>query len=279
MIRLSVVSAFLAVLALAAWPDRGSAQEAVVWAVGDAGDGSEPAHMVEALIQADNPDALLYLGDVYPEGRAEDFAESFDPVFGPLKGITWPTHGNHDWANRRTGYRPYWRTRIGGRDWYRVRIGGWEVVSLSSEARHDKRSPQVSWLKRVLSKNSGTCRLAFWHRPLRSPGTVHGGTPNVAPLWKALRGHARLVVNAHEHLMSRFRTFDGMTEYVSGAGGYTLYGARPDPRTMFVRTGVQGALRIALSPRRAALEFRDVTGQVLDSSGARCRPLKPVRRR
>lgn len=279
MMRRSAVTLVLVGLAAGAWPDRGVAQEAVVWAVGDGGDGTAEARMVGALVQADNPDAFLYLGDVYPEGRAEDFTERYDPVFGPLKDITWPTHGNHDWPNRRMGYRRYWRSRIEGRDWYRVKIAGWEVLSLSSEARHDKRSPQVRWLKRVLATNSGTCRLAFWHRPLRSPGTVHGGTPSVAPLWNALRKRARLVVNAHDHLMSRYRRLDGMTQYISGAGGYTLYGTRPDPRAAFVRSGVRGALRMALAPGRATLEFHDVAGRVLDSSSARCRPLKPVQRR
>lgn len=262
----------------ACWPARGAAQESVVWAVGDAGDGSDRARMVAALIQADNPSALLYLGDVYPEGRARDFAERYDPVFGPLKPITWPTHGNHDWRNRRTGYRPYWRSRIGAKLWYRVHIRGWEVLSLNSEARHDRRSPQVSWLKRVVAQNSGTCRLAFWHRPLRSPGTIHGDTPGVAPLWSALRRRARLVVNGHDHLMTRYRPVDGIAQYISGAGGHTLYMARPDNRAAFVGAGTQGALRIGLARGRATLEFRDVTGAVLDSSSARCRPLRPARR-
>ncbi len=264
----------LTLLAFAA----GDAQAAVIWAVGDAGDGSDEARAVAATIQADDPDALLYLGDVYPAGRAEDFAERYDPAFGPLKSITWPTPGNHEWANRRTGYHPYWRSRIHGRDWYRLRIEGWEVIALNSEIRHDKRSRQVRWLKRVLAKNRGTCRLAFWHRPLRSPGLVHGGTASIAPLWNSLRGHARLVVNAHDHLMARFRRIDGMTEYVSGAGGYTLYQVRQDRRTEFVRAGIRGALRIELEPGRAKAEFRDAAGQVLDSSRARCKPLKRARR-
>jgi hypothetical protein len=251
--------------------------EVALWAVGDAGDGTVEAQATSALIQADAPYALLYLGDVYPEGRAEDFAERYDPVFGPLKSITWPTPGNHDWANRKAGYFAYWGRRV--KPWYRLKIAGWEIISLNSELRHDRRSPQVKWLKRVIALKKGTCRLGFWHRPLRSPGLVHGGTESVAPLWNQLAGHARLVVNAHEHLMARFHRIDGLTEYVSGAGGYTLYRARPDHRLDFIRTGIQGALRIALSPGRASLEFRSTTGEVLDRSSARCRPLSSRRGR
>lgn len=242
-----------------------------MWAVGDAGDGTAEARATAALIQADAPDAFLYLGDVYPEGTAQDFAERYHPVFGPLKGITWPTPGNHDWANRATGYFRYWGRAI--KPWYRVRIAGWELISLNSEVRHDRRSPQVRWLNRVLALNKGTCRLAFWHRPLFSAGTVHGGTANVTPLWNALRRRARLVVNAHDHVMLRYRRRDGITEYVSGAGGFTLYSTRPDSRADFVRSGVRGALRLTLSAGRASLEFRSATNEVLDRSSARCKPL------
>src|SRR5918998_6928299 len=100
--RLGAVTLVLSGFALAGWGDRATAQAAVVWAVGDAGDGSDQARAIGSLIAADSPDALLYLGDVYPDGRAEDFAERYHPAFGALKPVTWPTPGNHDWTNRRT---------------------------------------------------------------------------------------------------------------------------------------------------------------------------------
>jgi hypothetical protein len=271
-VRLADVRRLLVAALVAAFAGTGQAHaQVVVWAVGDGGDGTEAAHAVSALIQADAPDALLYLGDVYPEGTAQDFSERYHPVFGPLKSITWPTPGNHDWANRATGYFRYWGRRV--KPWYRVTIAGWEIISLNSETRHDRRSPQVNWAKRVVALKRGTCRLAFWHRPLRSPGLIHGGTANVAPLWNAVRGHVRLVVNAHDHLMTRFKRIDGITQYISGAGGYTLYRSRPDHRADFIRSGTNGALRIALSRGRASLEFRSTTGEVLDRSSARCKPL------
>jgi hypothetical protein len=276
-VRVDAVRRFLAAALVAASAGifAGVAQaqaEVVLWAVGDGGDGSDEAKAVGALIQADSPDGFLYLGDVYPDGRAQDFAQRYHPVFGGLKAITWPTPGNHEWANRKTGYFRYWGRRV--KPWYRVSVPGWEIISLNSEARHDRRSVQVKWLKRAVARKRGTCRLAFWHRALRSPGLIHGGTTNVAPLWNALLGHARLVVNAHEHLMARYKPIQGMTQYVSGAGGYTLYNARPDHRTDFIRTGIQGALRISLRRGRASLEFRSTSGEVLDRSSASCRPLR-----
>jgi acid phosphatase type 7 len=275
MIRGFVVSVAVALCLGCAATAR--AQE-VVWAVGDAGDGTVQAMGLASRIISDQPDRLLYLGDVYPDGRAEDFAERYDPLYGPLKAITWPTPGNHDWANRARGYYPYWSPRV-RKPYYRVAIAGWEVLSLNSGARTDERSPQVKWLKKQLDRTRGTCRLAFWHEPRYSPGSVHGNEPRVAPLWNALRRRARIVINAHDHVMVRYKRRDGISQYISGAGGYTLYRTRPDPRVAFAATPTQGALRMTLSRGRASLQFRTATGAVLDRSSVRCKPLTPAPRR
>jgi hypothetical protein len=271
MIKIGVVSSVLVALWLGC-AATARAQE-VVWAVGDAADYTDPAILMASQIVSDQPDRFLYLGDVYPDGTAQDFAERYHTLYGPLKAITWPTPGNHDWANRAMGYYPYWRPRV-RRPYYRVRIADWEVLSLNSETRTDESSPQVKWLKKQLDRTTGTCRLAFWHQPRYSPGTVHGNEPRMAPLWNALRRRARLVINAHDHVMVRYKLRDGISQYISGAGGYTLYGTRPDPRVAFAATPTQGALRMVLSPGRASLQFRSAAGTVLDRSSVRCKPLK-----
>jgi hypothetical protein len=242
----------------------------VVWAVGDGADGSLAAKRLARAIEADRPDAFLYLGDVYPDGTREDFARHYQPVYGRLAELTFPTIGNHEFANRQAGYYPYWRPHRLAKPWYRVRIGGWEVYSLNSEAAHGPGSPQLRWLERRLAGAKGDCRLAFWHRPRFSSGTVHGDAPDVAPLWDALSGHARLVLSGHDHVMQRFRPLDGLTQYVAGSGGATLYGTHSDTRAAFTRSGVTGALRIKLAPGVARLEFRSTDGRVLDRSRTRC---------
>jgi hypothetical protein len=247
-------------------------QPAVVWAVGDGADGSPVAKQLARRMERDHPSAFLYLGDVYPSGTATDYKRRYDPIYGRLADITWPTPGNHEWGNRAVGYNPYWRPRGRAKPWYRVTIGGWEVISLNSEAPHGPGSPQVRWLHRVLAKGGGTCRLAFWHRPRFSAGTVHGDQPDVAPLWNELRGHARLVLNGHEHTLQRFRTVGGLTEYVAGAGGANLYPLHPDRRLAFSRAGETGALRMTLTRGHARLEFRTVKGKTLDTSQVSCRP-------
>ena len=245
-------------------------EPALVWAVGDGADGSAIAQQLARRIDRSRPDAFLYLGDVYPGGTAEDYRRNWRPVYGRLDPITWPTPGNHEWWAREQGYFPYWRRHGRAKPWYRFSIGGWEVLSLNSETPHGPGSPQLRWLERVLARGDGTCRIAFWHRPRFSPDGVHGDAPDVAPLWNALQGHARLVLNGHGHVMARYRRRGSLTEYVAGTGGDVRYRVLHDPRLAFARSDLTGALRLTLTPGKADLEFRSVGGGLLDRSSATC---------
>src|SRR4051812_22676716 len=126
-----------------------SARSALIWAVGDGANGSDAAKGVADRIASARFDRLLYLGDVYPSGTAQDFARNYAPTYGPLARKTAPTPGNHDWPNRASGYRPYWRAARGVAvpDWYSFRAGGWTILALNSEAPHGRGSPQERWLR------------------------------------------------------------------------------------------------------------------------------------
>lgn len=246
---------------------------AVVWAIGDGADGSDTARALARRIAADRPDRLLYLGDVYDRGSAADFRERYDTVYGPLVGITAPAPGNHDWPAHRDGYDPYWRAQTGARTppWYKFRLSGWRIISLNSEAPHGHGTAQLRWLRHQMSRASGTCTLAFWHRPLMSAGD-HGDQPDVAPLWNALRGKASLVLNGHDHDLQRMHPRDGIVELVAGAGGMSHYSLDDDKRRAFGDDRHDGALRLELRPVRAKLSFVSTNGEVLDRSSVRCSP-------
>jgi hypothetical protein len=246
---------------------------AELWAVGD-GNASADGRAVAALIRAARPDRLLYLGDVYEAGTAADFAANYAPSYGRLAGLTAPTPGNHDWAAHASGYDPYWgralgRTRVPA--WYAFNAGGWQILSLNSEAPRDRGSPQERWLRGRLG-GAGTCTLAFWHRPRFSAGR-HGDEADIAPLWDDLRGSAAIVVNGHDHDMQRMAPIDGITQFVSGAGGRDRYAVDTgDQRLAFSDDREFGALRLRLRSGLASYAFVAADGRVLDAGRVRCRP-------
>jgi acid phosphatase type 7 len=245
---------------------------AVVWAVGDGGTDTPEAASVVRLIANGDVDRLLYLGDVYDDGTAEEFESNYEPTYGLLAALTAPTPGNHDAPNAQEGYDPYWE---GVWDtptpaYYAFRVSGWQILSLNSETDHDPGSPQLRWLHRQVD-TGGNCRIAFWHRPRFSAGTIHGDQPDAAPLWNAVSGDARIVLTGHEHDMQRLRPRDGITEFVSGAGGASLYNVdESDPRLAFSNDSQYGALRLELSPQRAVYSFVTAGGKVLDRGQVSC---------
>lgn len=258
---------------------------AVLWAVGDAADGGPAGRRVAERIRAARCDRLLYLGDVYETGTAEEFARHYDPLFGPLASVTAPTPGNHEWDGRAEGYDAYWTRVRGGPPprWYAFEAGGWELLSLNSEEPCGPGSPQGRWLRGRLERPARG-RLAFWHRPRLSAGT-HGDQPDVAPLWDALRGRASIVLGGHEHNLQRLQPVDGLTQFVVGAGGRGHYalrrswrrarvwpsrrrsGERPfrDRRLAFANDAHDGALRLELRPGLARFAFVAADGRILDA--------------
>ncbi|MGH2978257.1 MAG: metallophosphoesterase family protein [Solirubrobacterales bacterium] len=249
-----------------------SKRTAQIWAVGDGADGGGAARRVARMIERAGPDRVLYLGDVYESGTAEEFERNWRPVYGELDDVIAPTPGNHDWGNHEEGYDRYFaKTGIPtNRHHYSFKTAGWEVVSLNSEAGLEDGSPQRRWLRRALSER-GTCRIAFLHRPFLNAGR-HGDQRQIRPLWRALRGRAAIVLSGHDHNMQRFKRRDGLVQFISGAGGHHRYESdENDPRLAWDEDDEYGALRLDLRPGVARFRFVAPPGRTLDSGTIRCR--------
>ena len=246
----------------------------VVWAVGDGADGSDAAKEVAGMIEEDEPDRFLYLGDVYETGTAEEFDENYDSVYGDLAEIAAPTPGNHEYNRREEGYLPYWEEKKGSVQplFYSFELEGWEIISLNSEEGFEPKAEQLEFLEEELSE-PGTCRLPFWHTP-RYSAVPDGDEPSVEPFWNALRGHTEVVLNGHEHNMQRLEPTEGITQFQSGAGGHGLYYLdHEDPRLAFGNDTDYGALRLELERGLARFAFVANGGEVLDEGEIRCEPL------
>jgi Calcineurin-like phosphoesterase len=245
---------------------------AVVWAVGDGANGSHDARALARRIVAARPTLFLYLGDVYARGLRAEFRDNYRTVYGALDARAAPTPGNHEWGHHLSGYDPYWRSarHLPPPAFYSFRVAGWRFLSLNSEAPHGPGSQELRWLASQL-RGIGTCTVAYWHRPRYSAGS-HGDQADVAPLWDALRGHATLVLNGHDHDLQRLRPIDGITELVAGAGGNGRYAVdRADDRLAFANDSDYGALRLDLAPGSARWAFVASDGRRLDSGALRCR--------
>ena len=248
-------------------------RSAEIWAVGDGANGKPLSRRLGREIARSRPDRFLYLGDVYETGSAEEFRRNYAPLYGAMEDITAPTPGNHEWGNRDEGYDAYWRRVRGAvRPYYSFKTAGWEILSLNSEIDVDNDSDQMRWLRAAMSEE-GSCRIAFMHRSYLSAGR-HGDQEDLSAIWQALRGRAAIVLGAHDHNMQRFKPRDGLTQFVSGAGGDGLYESdENDPRLAWDEDDVYGGLRLELRPGLARFRFVELGGGVLHSGRVRCRPL------
>ncbi len=275
-LRRALPLALLCVLALAlAVP----AQAQTIWAVGDGADLNSDDDSLAGFIQRSGVDRFLYLGDVYENGTAEEYAQYYEPGFGRLKAITSPTPGNHEYANRAQGYDPYWGPAImqpNGGHYYSFDFGGYHFVSINSEEDTGFTSPQVAWLKSDLARYPGTCTIAFSHRPRYSAGP-QWNTTSMEPVWRALSGHAVVLLSGHTHNYQRHFPARLVTQFVIGTGGHEVSGADPqDPRLAATRGGVVGALRMRLEPGTIRYDFLTDDGQTLDSGALPCKPHLPT---
>jgi hypothetical protein len=271
------LNASCAALALAAvlWLAAPAAAQ-TVWAVGDGGVEGPEDDAVAARIEASGPfDRLLYLGDVYETGTADEFARNYHPSFGRFKSQTSPTPGNHEWGNRATGYDPYWGAlapRTAGGHWYSFDLGRWHVISLNSMEDLAAGSRQLAWLRRDLARYQGTCTAAFLHHPRYDASEGRGDDANLEPLWQALVGKAVVVLSGHGHNYQRFAPERGIVQFVVGTGGRRRYGLFAHPRLVAGTDDHFGALRMRLAADGATFEFVTTDGAVLDSGSLACTP-------
>jgi acid phosphatase type 7 len=240
---------------------------------------------------------LATLGDhAYPSGSRQQYAECYNPSWGTMKERTRPSPGNHDYETRNAkGYFDYFGEAAGnrGRGYYSYDLGEWHVIVLNSNCEEvggcEERSPQGRWLRSDLATHAATCTLAYWHHPLFSSGTEHGGEEAMRPAWEMLyQAGADVVLAGHEHNYERFAPQDpngrrdaqrGIRQFVVGTGGKSLYEFGRPLRTSEVRGAETfGVLVLTLHPRGYDWAFvpagarggNPAEGRVLDEGSDDC---------
>jgi len=193
-----------------------------------------------ALAAAQNPNAVLLLGDIqYESATIDAFRASFDRTWGRLKHISYPAPGNHEYVDPDApGYFSYFGPVAGRTDqgYYSFDVGSWHLIALNSNCTKvpggcSRNSPQTTWLRADLAAHPNACTLAYWHHPRFSAGT-HGNDTRTDRIWRALyEGGADVVLVAHNHDYERFTPQDpdgradrarGIRQFVVGTGGRNL---------------------------------------------------------
>lgn len=254
-----------------------------IFAVGDmAGCNTTNDDAVAKYLRARTP-RILTLGDnVYNVGSAKEFAECFDPIWGPMRDRVYPAVGNHEYLTPdATGYFDYFGARAGARDkgYYGFNLGDhWKVLVLNSQCGEiggcASDSPQGVWLKGALARAGGRNVIATMHAPRYSSGD-HGSTAAVKPLFRILyqRG-ADILLSGHDHDYERFapqnatgdRRAAGVQQFVVGTGGRGLYPFGPRLANTRARNNTTyGVLRLDLAPDGYSWKFVPVLGDYTDS--------------
>ncbi len=269
-----------------------AAGDVTIMAAGDY-DGNTQAGKTFALMKAQNPAAVLMVGDAEYDGAniGNPATGGFDTRIGSLKSITFPTSGpTHDVQGTNTSiYQNYW-----GRspyDMYSFDIGNWHIISLPSAALTWKMNVAAiqTKLDADLKANTKPCTLAFWHAPYWTlPTGQHPGREESGELtWmKSLYdNNADLIINGQQHNYQRYGpnntagaldTARGIPEIIVGTGGVGFYAfssttGSQAPNLRFANANTYGALKLTLHAGSYDFAFlSDSTGAAIDSGTGTC---------
>jgi hypothetical protein len=248
------------------------------------------AGLLDTVISGASGEAIVFTaGDnVYQSGTLEEYEQCYHPTWGRHRDRTRPAPGNHEYGTGNAdGYFTYFGAAAGDPDlgYYSYDLGAWHIVVLNT-SDHCKLisclpgSPQEQWLRADLAAHPAACTLAIWHDPLFASGSLHGGSPDVAPFWQALYEYgAELVVNGHEHNYERFApqtpsgNLDmqyGIREIIAGTGGESHYRAGESliANSEAANDETYGVIKLALHPTTYDWEFLAEEGQTFRDSGS-----------
>jgi len=242
--------------------------------------------------------AVLALGDLqYYCGALPAFMASYDPSWGRVRSITYPSPGNHEYQGGgaygcepgAAGYYTYWGGAAGhpSQGYYSFDIGAWHLISLNSNCDDiggcGAGSPEERWLRADLAAHSGArCTLAFWHHPPFASSVVPVGVPRTLALLQDLyAGGVDVLLNGHQHNYERFapQTPEGVAdpehgvrELVVGTGGEDLRPFGASVANSQVRNDETfGVLELVLLPTGYTWQFiPEADDTFTDSGSAQC---------
>jgi hypothetical protein len=254
--------------------------------------------VVAGMIAADPAvSAVAALGDVqYECGGLAAFQQSYEKTWGPLKAITHPAVGNHEYIASSSsppgtdcdptataaGYFTYFGAAAGDpvKGYYSYAVGSWHVIVLNTTCEKaggcGPGSPQETWLRQDLAAHPAACTLAYFHIPLWSSG---GRAAQNAQTFTTdlVNAHADVILTGHDHIYERFALQNasgaadpnGVRAFVVGTGGknHTDVPTRA-ANSEVVNSTTFGFLRLTLHPNGYDWRFVPEPGRTFSDSGS-----------
>ena len=294
---------------------RGEAAITVAAGAGDISSSGSGDNQTAALVP---PDAqVITLGDhQYPDGCLDAFNANYQNSWGAFKSRTRPAIGNHDSHDTAcsvdgNGYFDYFNgvgsgtcdytCRAGrrGEGWYSYDLGDWHFIVLNSECNGTPydfcdHTAQLNWLASDLAANTKFCTMAYWHRTIIAPSSVHTddegkfATPYLGGdnVWQKLYdAGVDVVLQGHDHLYARYARYNragnntdpnGIRHFIVGTGGNGNYAVSETKPGQEFAIATLGIMKLTLNPTNYSWQFVDTSNTVLDSGNDSCRGNAPA---
>lgn len=249
--------------------------------IGDFGKAGSEESAVANLVKSWSPDFIITTGDNnYENGDAStidaNIGQYYHDYIYPYKGTYgsgastnkfFPSLGNHDWKT--TNAQPYidYFGLPGNERYYDFVKGSVHFFVIDSDTHEpDGISPtgtQGLWLKNKLSTSSSTWKVVYFHHAPYSSSTNHG---SYTPMrWPFKEWGADVVLSGHDHTYERLNV-DGVTYFVNGAGGASLYAlGTPISGSEFSYNAQHGAMLVEADSQTMSFKFYNKSNVLIDS--------------
>ena len=235
--------------------------------IGDNGTGEKPQYEVAQQMTTYHgkfPFTFVIMnGDnLYGGERPQDFINKFEAPYKTLldaKVEFFATLGNHDDPNQRF-YKPF---NMGGQRYYTYKKGNARFFSLDSNYMDPV---QLAWLEKELKASGSDWKIAYFHHPLYASG-MHGSQADLRVVLEPLfvKYGVDVVFAGHEHFYQRIKPQQGITYFVSGAGGQLRRGDLK--KADFTAVGYdqdQSFMIVEIADKEMTFQCITRTGQTVD---------------
>lgn len=235
------------------------------------------------------PGTVFTVGDnAYPNGRAVDYQNCYDPTWGRFKARTYAALGNHEYDSSATAAPTfdYFGDRAGPRGfgYYSFELGAWHIVVLNDNGQFvpfQSGSLQDQWLVADLAAHPNLCTLAIWHQPFRFSNKNPGGStsdPARKIFWDRMyAAGVDVVVSGHQHHYERFLPMNpdgavdverGLRSFILGTGGESSFQPVLIAPNSAVQSNNFGVMKFTLKDGGYEWQFIPIAGQTFTDAGS-----------